>query len=194
VQTCLSYPSERETVQPVAGIGNNESPNWTAGTIPLDKTDMQKLRNCLGRFATGVMVVTCNGSEGPCGITANSFSSVSLEPPLILWNIAKVAHSLEAYLAAKHFAINILAADQGSLSHHFAQSDHTAFDGVPYEMSGNGVPLLPGTLACIECRTHAIHDCGDHHIIIGEIQQYRYDHADPLLFYAGEYARLDRKP
>ena len=182
------------TVQPVAGIGNNEVPTGTAGIIPLDESNMRQLRDCLGRFATGVTVVTCNGSGGPCGITANSFSSVSLDPPLILWNIAKVSHSLEAYLAAEHFAINILAADQGSLSHHFAQSDHTAFDGVAYELSGNGVPVLPDTLACIECRTHAIHDCGDHHIIVGEVQEFRYDHTDPLLFYAGEYARLVREP
>ncbi len=116
------------------------------------------LRECLGHFATGVTVVTCSGSEGPCGITANSFSSVSLEPPLVLWNIAKVTNSLQAYLEAEYFAINVLAAGQRELSAHFAQSDHTVFNGIDYDTSAKDVPLLPGSVACFECRTHQVHD------------------------------------
>ncbi|MGI9238811.1 MAG: flavin reductase family protein, partial [Woeseiaceae bacterium] len=128
--------------------------------------DSKAFRQCLGKFATGVTVVTCSDQDGnPCGITANSFSSVSLDPPLILWNIAKVSNSLEAYLEAKQFAINVLSADQQNVSSHFARTDHTLFDSIEYGVSDNGVPLLPGTIAHFECRTHTIHDCGDHFII-----------------------------
>lgn len=156
----------------------------------MSSRDSHDLRECLGRYATGVTVVTCRGSEGPCGITANSFSSVSLEPPLVLWNIAKVTNSLQAYLDAEHFAINVLAAGQHELSSHFAQSDHTVFNGIEYETSARGVPLLPESLACFECRTHQVHDCGDHYIIVGEVENYRSDEKQPLLFYEGKYVTI----
>ncbi len=151
------------------------------------------LRECLGRFATGVTVVTCRGSEGPCGITANSFSSVSLEPPLVLWNIARVSHSLQAYLDAEHFAINVLAAGQRELSSHFAQSDHTVFNGIEYETSARNVPLLRDSVACFECRTHQVHDCGDHYIIVGEVENYRSGEQEPLLFYDGRYVAMSER-
>ena len=156
----------------------------------MPKVLARSLRQSLGRFATGVTVVTCLGDKGPCGITANSFSSVSLDPPLVLWNIAKVSNSLRAYLAAKHFAINVLNAHQSDLSHHFAQSDHTVFKGIEYTVSQHGVPILPDTIACFECRTHEVHDCGDHFIIIGEVEDFRSDDREPLLFYGGEYRRV----
>ena len=153
----------------------------------MTEDDQFDLRQALGRFATGVTVVTCLGDKGPCGITANSFSSVSLDPPLILWNIAKVSNSLRAYLAAEHFAINVLGADQRDLSHHFAQSDHTVFKGIEYSVSEHGVPMLPDTIASFECRTHEIHDCGDHFIIIGEVERFVSGDGDPLLFFGGDY-------
>lgn len=156
----------------------------------MTEDDKLDLRQSLGRFATGVTVVTCLGDKGPCGITANSFSSVSLEPPLVLWNIAKVSHSLRAYLAAEHFAINVLAADQRDLSHHFAQSDHTVFRGIEYSVSDHGVPILPDTIACFECRTHQIHECGDHYIIVGEVQRFRSNDEAPLLFFGSDYRRI----
>ena len=156
----------------------------------MTEEEIGNLRRCLGKFATGVAVVTCRGSDGPCGITANSFSSVSLEPPLVLWNIAKVSNSLQAYLDAEHFAINILGAGQRTLSSHFAQSDHTRFNNVEYTTSARDVPLLPGAVACFECRTHQIHDCGDHYIIVGEVESYRSDDGKPLLFFGGQYAMI----
>ncbi len=149
------------------------------------------LRQCLGQFATGVTVVTCNDALGrPCGITANSFSSVSLEPPLLLWNIAKVSNSLEAYLNCDWFAINVLSAKQQEFAAHFARSDHTLFDSIETLLSADGVPLLPDTLACFECRTFQIHDCGDHYIVVGRIERFRSSEGSPLLFYAGEYRSL----
>ena len=149
------------------------------------------LRQCLGRFATGVTVVTCADAKGgPCGITANSFSSVSLDPPLVLWNIAKVSNSLQAYLGAKCFAFNILGEDQQEISNHFARTDHTRFSGIAFSLSADGVPLLADTIANLECRTHEIHDCGDHYIIIGEVQRFESQEGRPLIFSNGSYTAL----
>lgn len=154
-------------------------------------TDLKEFRRCLGKFATGVTIVTCTDRDGnPCGITANSFSSVSLEPPLVLWSIAKVSDSLNAYLEAQHFAINILTNDQRQLSHHFAQSKHTLFDGVKMSISENGVVLFPDTLGCLECSTTQIHEAGDHFIIIGRVDSFAASQGEPLLFYNGDYAAL----
>lgn len=154
--------------------------------------DMREFRQCLGKFATGVTVVTCADDDGkPYGITANSFSSVSLEPRLILWNIAKVSNSLQAFLDAECFAINILARDQQDLSVHFAKSDHTLFDSIQIDRSEQNVPLLPGTLGRFECQTRQIHECGDHYIIIGEVQKYEATGVEPLLFFEGNYAALE---
>ncbi len=154
--------------------------------------EMKKFRQCLGKFATGITVVTCTDDNGkPYGITANSFSSVSLEPRLILWNIAKVSNSLQAFLDADYFAINILARDQQELSTHFAKSDHTLFDTIEIDRSAENVPVIPGTLACFECRTHQIHDCGDHYIIIGEVVRFETTDAEPLLFFGGKYAAIE---
>ena len=153
--------------------------------------DMKDFRQCLGKFATGITVVTCSDDAGrPYGITANSFSSVSLVPHLVLWNIAKVSNSLGAFLEAGHFAINILALGQQDLATHFAKSDHTLFDALAIDRSVENVPLIPGALARLECRTQRIHDCGDHHIIIGEVAKFESTDADPLLFYGGQYASL----
>lgn len=153
--------------------------------------DLTTLRECLGRFATGVTVVTCNdASGGACGITANSFSSVSLDPPLVLWNIARVSDSLEAYLDAEFFAINILGRHQRDVAEHFAQADHTRFDGIDYSTSDSGTPILSDTIACLLCRTYEIHECGDHYIIIGEVKQLQFLQRDPLVFFGGHYASL----
>ena len=156
----------------------------------MNQDNHRQLRDGLGKFATGVTVVTCASPNGLCGITANSFSSVSLDPPLVLWNIAKVSRAMMTFLEARHFAINVLSADQESLSVHFAQTERPSFEHLDYEMSARGVPLLQSTLACFECRTHAVHDCGDHHIIIGEVEKFRFADGTPLLFFAGQYAQV----
>jgi flavin reductase (DIM6/NTAB) family NADH-FMN oxidoreductase RutF len=154
-------------------------------------TKTKDLRECLGRFATGITVVTClDANDQPCGITVNSFSSVSLEPPLVLWSIANVSHSLEAYLDAEFFAINVLAANQRQLSAHFAGSDHTVFDGIDYSRSEHGVPLLPDSLARLECATEQVHAAGDHYIIIGKVESFEWRDGQPLLYFGGDYATL----
>jgi 3-hydroxy-9,10-secoandrosta-1,3,5(10)-triene-9,17-dione monooxygenase reductase component len=153
--------------------------------------DMKEFRQCLAKFTTGVTIVTCTAADGEhCGITANSFSSVSLEPPLVLWNVAKVSKSLQAYLDAEHFAVNILSSQQRELSQRFAKSEKNLFDGVPHELSADGAPIIPDTLACLECRTQNIHACGDHYIIIGEVMKYHTTDAVPLIFSDGGYAEL----
>ena len=153
--------------------------------------EMKKFRQCLGKFATGVTVVSCRDQDGkPCGITANSFSSVSLEPHLVLWNIAKVSKSLRAYLEAEHFAINVLSDQQQSLASHFAKSENGLFDDFGYRDSSQNVPILNDTLAHFECRTHAIHDCGDHHIIIGDVIYFELSDSEPLIFYSGHYTGI----
>lgn len=149
------------------------------------------LRQSLGQFATGVTVVTCRSADGrPCGITANSFSSVSLEPPQLLWNIAKVSNSLQAFLDADRFAIHILRSDQQPLAEHFARTDHTVYEGIDYTLSSDDVPILPDVLARFDCSTGVIHESGDHYIIIGEILNHVVSDGAPLLFYKGDYRNL----
>ena len=156
--------------------------------------EQRALRDILGRFATGVTVMTTRAAGGePVGMTVNSFTSVSLEPPLILWNIAKSSNSLDAYLQAKDFAIHILNADQLALSIQFARSDHTMFNGVSYERSAANVPILPNCAAVFECSTHKIHDSGDHYIIVGRVDRFTWEKSEPLLFFRGRYRKLGDK-
>jgi len=150
------------------------------------------LRGSLARFATGVTVVTCCDRDGtPCGITVNSFSSVSLSPPLVLWSIADTCTSLDAFLAADRFSIHVLRDTQLDLSEHFARSDHTLFDGVEYRIGEHGVPLLPDPLARFDCRTWQIYAGGDHRIIVGEVVAHQHGRGDPLLYYQSAYRRID---
>ena len=154
----------------------------------MDTKSELALRRSLGRFATGVTVVTCCAPDGrPCGITANSFSSVSLDPPLVLWNIAKVSNSLQAYLDAEYFAIHVLDAAQQDVAVHFASTDHTRYNGIEHSISGQNVPILPAVLARFDCRTREIHEGGDHYIIVGEVEAHTAEDGPPLLFFAGEY-------
>ncbi|MDJ0917179.1 MAG: flavin reductase family protein [Woeseiaceae bacterium] len=150
------------------------------------------LRKSLGKFATGVTVVTCRSGDGrSCGITANSFSSVSLDPPLILWNIAKTCNSLDAFLEAEHYAIHVLTNDQIHLASHFAQTDHKSYERIVHTISDDGVPILPDVLARFDCRTYQIHDSGDHHIIVGEVLHHEHRAGNPLLYFSSNYASLD---
>jgi flavin reductase (DIM6/NTAB) family NADH-FMN oxidoreductase RutF len=157
----------------------------------MDSDTEIQLRRSLGQFATGVTVVTCCASDGsPRGITANSFSSVSLAPPLVLWNIAKVSNSLNAYLNAERFAVHVLRADQQSFAEHFARTDHAVYNGIDYEVSDDNVPILRDVLARFDCATEAIHNAGDHHIIIGKVLAHMSGDGAPLLFHGGEYIAI----
>ncbi|MDP6708355.1 MAG: flavin reductase family protein [Alphaproteobacteria bacterium] len=146
-------------------------------------------RQALGRFATGVTLVTTIDREGrPIAVTVNSFSSVSLEPPLVLFSLARAATRFADFEAAGRFAINVLTAEQQELSDRFARSGQDLLDGVPHRLGAHGCPLIEGALATFECRTEARHDGGDHDIFVGAVDAIANTEADgPLLYYCGRY-------
>jgi flavin reductase (DIM6/NTAB) family NADH-FMN oxidoreductase RutF len=155
-------------------------------------SDNNALRSALGRFATGVAVVTLTtDQEASIGVTVNSFSSVSLVPPLILFSIDKKARSLNAFRAARSFAINVLGADQQELSRRFARPLDDKWSGVATRPGLDGAPLLDDALAQFECAPWAQYDGGDHTIFVCRVVRYVYDpQKAPLLFYGGRYADL----
>ena len=150
--------------------------------------DVRDFRNALGQFATGVTVVTTLTARGDnVGVTANSFASVSMDPPLVLWCPGKHLRSLSDFETATHYAINVLASDQHSLSRQFASAATDKFQGVPVTEGVAGVPLITDAIATFECRTVARHDAGDHVVYIGEVERYSYRHDAPLVFHGGGY-------
>lgn len=151
----------------------------------------RSFRDALGRYATGVTIVTCSTAEGPVGIIANSFASVSLDPPLVLWSPARASRRFPAYEAAERFAIHILGVDQKPLCSAFAR-DGTAFAGLDWAPSDSGVPLIEGCLARFECTREAAHDGGDHLIIIGRVHGAAFRTGEPLVFAAGSYGEFTR--
>lgn len=151
--------------------------------------DTTTFRRALGRFVTGVTVVTTRDADGrPVGLTANSFSSVSLDPPLVLWSLSRRSANLAVFEAAGHFAVNVLAADQTALSERFARPSHDRFAGVDWTEGVGGAPVVAGCAATFECRTESRHEGGDHVIFLGRVE--RFDHAErvPLAFHGGRYA------
>lgn len=147
----------------------------------------QKFRHCLGQFATGVTVVTADAGGTPVGMTVNSFASVSLEPPLILWSIGAASRSYPAFAAAEHFAVNVLADDQIALSRHFSCSGEDKFATVSWRAGVTGSPILAGVAAVFECTKEAEHKGGDHLIIIGRVRRAAHFHRATLLFAQGRY-------
>lgn len=155
-------------------------------------SDPRTLRDALGCFATGVTVVTCFDEAGcPFGITANSFTSVSLDPPLLLVNVHKAAASARALTAARHFAVNVLQTGQRPASIRFSTRDEDRFGPNDWSPGEFGAPVLGGSLSVFECERHAVHDGGDHHIVIGQVLKASFDPTlDPLLYFRGSYRRL----
>jgi flavin reductase (DIM6/NTAB) family NADH-FMN oxidoreductase RutF len=167
----------------------------TAHSIACDRPDPAALRRVLGHFATGVAVVTTpdlhNGSM-PVGVTVNSFSAVSLDPPLVLFSAARTLRSMPALLAARHFGINLLSAAQRDISARFAVPGASKWDQVTtVEAVLPGCALLEGALAHFECVPHATHDGGDHVIFVLRVIRCQADTAQPpLLFFRGGYCAL----
>ncbi len=153
-------------------------------------TDGRPFRDALGKFGTGVTVITCATGDGPLGITANSFSSVSLDPPLVLWSPAKRSSRYPFYMAADHFAIHVMGAEQSDLCQGFARSGD-AFDGLNWDTSETGVPLIHGCLSRFECTTTATHDGGDHSIIVARVTRVTTRPGTPLLFFNGNYGSFE---
>lgn len=149
------------------------------------------LRSALGRFATGVTIVTCNDATGaPIGLTVNSFTALSLEPPLVLWSLRIESPSLPSFELASHFVVNVLAEGQHELSRRFATASNQKFEAGRWSTSQAGVPLLAGTVATFECDTVSSHRHGDHVLFIGAVRHAVAHAGAPLLFQAGRYRKL----
>lgn len=149
----------------------------------------QQLRSAFGHYATGVTIITTRGAAGePVGMTANSFSSLSLDPPLVLWSIAHMSSNYEAFRAAGCFAVHVLHAGQGELARVFSTKNIDRFAGVPTSAGASGAPLLSDFHARFDCETHAQYEGGDHLIIVGRVLAAEQRPGAPLLFYRGRFA------
>ena len=146
-------------------------------------------RAALATFATGVTIVTALDADGrPVGLTANSFNSVSLDPPLVLWSLSLQAGTMAAFERGSHYAIHILAAGQHALAERFARKEIDRFDGIAYRSGAHGVPLLDGAAAVFECFNRSRYREGDHIIFVGEVERCaRQDGAQPLIFHGGRF-------
>jgi flavin reductase (DIM6/NTAB) family NADH-FMN oxidoreductase RutF len=158
---------------------------------PIPAAQPVELRRVLGSFATGVTIVTTRGEDGaPAGLTANSFSSVSLDPPLVLWSLARSSRLLPVFRAARHWAVHVLGEHQRALSDRFCARDGDRFAGLETDEGLAGVPLLPDCAAVLQCATATCHDGGDHLILIGEVLASERRDVPPLVFHGGRYVRL----
>ena len=146
-------------------------------------------RAALGMFATGVTIVTSRNADGSAvGLTANSFNSVSLNPPLVLWSLSRSAASMPAFERGSHYAINILAADQHLLAERFASRSPDRFKGVAFSEGAGGAPVLDGAAAVFECFNRSRYEEGDHVIFVGEVERCgSREGAQPLIFHGGRY-------
>lgn len=151
----------------------------------------RRFREALGRYATGVTVVTANSDQGPIGMTVNSFTSVSMEPPLLLWCPARPSSRHGAFVSASHWAVHVLGADQIDLCLRFTRGGR-GFEGLPPLTNDNGVPVLPAASARFDCKAYSCHDGGDHSILVGEVLRVTISGpADrPLVFAAGRFGEL----
>ncbi len=149
----------------------------------------EEFRAALGMFATGVTIVTARTATGqPVGLTANSFNSVSLSPPLVLWSLSKTAASMAVFSTGSHYAINILSNEQQELARRFATTGQDKFAGVDYAIGQAGAPLLDGAVAHFECFNRSRYEEGDHVIFVGEVERCsHHSGASPLLFHGGRF-------
>lgn len=161
------------------------------------KVSSQAFRHALGRFASGVTVLTVRGEHGqPHGMTASAFCSVSLEPPLVLVCVDHKARTHRLMEKAEHFGINVLREDQRSVSEYFARRERDAEQpraerhGFHYQESSHGTPMLDTCLAQIECRLVAAHEAGDHTVYVGQVEELRYHDGEPLIYFRGNYRSL----
>jgi 3-hydroxy-9,10-secoandrosta-1,3,5(10)-triene-9,17-dione monooxygenase reductase component len=154
--------------------------------------DEATYRTVLGHFATGVTIVTARDGDEPVGMACNSFTSVSLDPPLVLWCAAKSSTTWPRMQNAPSFAVNVLAEDGEALCRVFATKGVERFDGVTHHRGTTGAPILADALAYIDCEAESQHDAGDHVIVVGRVVELGYaTEGKPLLFYRGGYGRYE---
>lgn len=160
----------------------------------MNEIDTKDLRRALGQYMTGVTIVTTAGdNDEPMGITANSFSSVSLEPPLVLWSLSNGAYSTLAFRNAEYFCIHVLTALQQELAERFAQAGADKFGGLDLSRGLGSVPLLDEYVARFQCRTVNQHTVGDHIVFFGEVVEYDKTDKRPLVFHDGRYSHAERR-
>jgi len=160
-----------------------------------ERFDPRDYRQALGQFATGVTVVTTRTPDGRnVGVTVNSFASVSLDPPLILWSLSRQAQSFTEFVNTTHFAVNVLEARQHHLSRHFSTQAADKFAGIDFTEGPAQMPILKGIIAHFVCRKVAQYDGGDHVILIGEVEEYKYSGGEPLVFHSGRYRITTHHP
>ena len=146
-------------------------------------------RDALGQFATGVAIICTREPSGRhVGFTAGSFCSVSLDPPLVLWTLARASGSLRAFDATERYAVNVLAAGQTELAQRFSRPHADRFSGVPHRLGWSDAPLIEGCIAWLECRHHARHVAGDHVVFIGEVVTVERARGVGLIFHQGRFA------
>lgn len=165
----------------------NSTPHGVAAPL-----DPRHFRNALAQFATGVTVVTTRADTGAfVGLTATSFNSVSLSPPLVLWSLANSARSLPVFQACSHYVVNVLAAHQTSLADRFARRIDNRFEGIEFELSATGLPILKGAAAWFECRNRSRYPEGDHVILVGEVEHCDVQPQPALVFHGGKFVATD---
>jgi flavin reductase (DIM6/NTAB) family NADH-FMN oxidoreductase RutF len=157
--------------------------------------DERQFRDALGQFATGVTIVCTRAGPGRyVGFTANSFNSVSLDPPLVLWTISRRSASLGAFDAAARYAVNVLAADQAELAKRFSRPHSDRFAGVTHRLGWSDAPLIDGCVAWLECRQHARFEAGDHVIFVGEVVTVERARGNGLVFHQGRFGTAGPLP
>lgn len=152
--------------------------------------DDRHFRNALSQFATGVTIITTRLENGSfLGLTASSFNSVSLQPPLVLWSLSQAAGSLPVFTGNSHYVINVLSAGQAELAQRFARRIENRFEGVEFELSHTGLPILKGVAAWFECHNRSRYPEGDHVIFVGEVERCEAYPQPALVFHAGQFSR-----
>src|SRR5438445_9422584 len=153
--------------------------------------DPRDFRNARGAFATGVTIVTAMAADGrPYGVTCNSFASVSLNPPLVLWSLGMFSQGLTTFQNASHFTVNVLSASQQELAMRFAKSSDDKFNGVEWKPGLGNAPVIAGSVARFQCRAANRYYGGDHVIFLGAVEAYTYNKQEPLLFARGGFGRF----
>lgn len=164
----------------------------TSGATP-PEFDSRHFRHALSQFATGVTVITTRLPSGSfLGLTASSFNSVSLDPPLVLWSLSAKASSLPVFSGNTHYVINILAGDQAALAERFAMRIENRFDGVAFELSHTGLPIITGCAAWFECHNRSRYPEGDHVIFVGEVERCEVQPRPALVFHNGHFVSTSR--
>ena len=162
--------------------------NTSSPRAPAREFDAVQFRQALSQFATGVTVITTRLADGSFrGLTASSFNSVSLSPPLVLWSLGNAANSLPIFSGNSHYVINVLGADQAHLAQRFSRRTDKPFEGVEYELSRTGQPILKGVSAWFECHNRSRYPEGDHVIFVGEVEECAFDPQASLIFHAGQF-------